>query len=157
MKLIYTGPIILLGVLFCIAGTDAQNLNPELKVFEQIVDQEWIGRFDGPEETMEIFLNIEAILSGSAIRKTKTIPAAKFNSETLIYWDPEAKAIAYIHITNNGYLGRGYITPKDTVLLSEGTQYGPDGSYRKTRSETIFREDETFVEKAGHFIIYKKK
>jgi len=157
MKLINIELIILLGVLFCTARTDAQNLIPELKVFEQIVDQEWIGRFDNPEETMEIFLNIEAILNGSAIRKTQTIPVAKYSSETLIYWDPEAKAIAFIHITNNGYLSRGYITPKDTVLLSEGTQYGPDGFYRKTRSETIFREDGTFVEKAGHTIIYKKK
>lgn len=159
MKLIKIGIIILVALFFCNARADAQNLIRELKAFEQIVDQEWTGRYDNPNETMEIFLNIEAILNGSAIRKTQTIPDAKYSSETLIYWDPEARAIAFIHITNNGYLSRGYITPKNTVLLYEGTRYGPDGSIRKTMSETILQEDGTFIDKAkaGHTIIYKKK
>ena len=151
-------PIILLALLFCITRTQAQNLIPQLKVFEPIVNQDWIGNFDDPEETMDIYENTEVILNGSAIRRTRTVPAAEnFRSETLYYWDPEAKVIAFIQITNNGYLNRGTVTPKDTVLLCEGNRYGPDGSYSKTKSETIFQKDGTYIEKGGHTIIFKKK
>lgn len=151
-------PLFQLAFLFSITQTEAQELVPELQAFARIANQEWIGKFDDPAETMEIFLKVEAILNGSAVRQTKTIPAAgNFRSETLFYWDPDAKAITYIRMTMNRYLFKGHVTPNDSVLIVKGTRYTPDGSAAPIRSELIIRQDGTFIEKGGHTILYRKK
>jgi len=151
--------MIAFALLYCSAGQiAAQDLIPELEVLKPIVNQEWIGRFENPEETMEIYLKLEVILKGSAIRQTQNIQEAEdFRSETLYYWDPEAKAIAYIRITNNRYLFKGFVRVSDAVLVYEGVRYSPDGSSSNTRSERYFDTEGNWIEKGGHTIIYKRK
>jgi hypothetical protein len=158
-----------LGLFICCAvpfgapQAEAQNLNPELMAFEPFMNQEWVGRFDDPEETMEIHVTFEVILGGAAIRQTRSVPAANFNAETLIFWDPQAEFIAYVGVTDNGYLTRGVITPGDSGLVNEGVQYGPDSdSPRAVRSQRVLHQDGTFVEKplgsgGGHTILFRKK
>jgi len=152
-----TGLLFLLAFLFCLKQAGAQALAPELKPLAPLVNQEWIGRFDDPKETQEIFEKFESILDGWAVRETRAVPAAgNFRSEKIFYWDPEAKAISYIRITANRYLLRGTVTVKDSILVYEGISYAPDGSSRKTRGEIIIKGDGTYVEKEGHTIVFKK-
>lgn len=150
--------LILFILLLTISRSWAQELISELRAFAPIVNQEWIGKFDDPAETREIFLKVEGILNGTAIRQTQAIPAAgNFRSETLFFWDPGAKTIAYVRMTMNRYLFKGRVTPNDSVLVVEGTRYALDGSATPVRSELIIRHDGTFIEKGGHTILYRKK
>jgi hypothetical protein len=155
------------GLFICCAvplgapQAEAQDLNPALRVFEPFLNQAWVGRFDDPEETMETHVTFEVLLRGAAIRQSRSVPAANFNAETLYYWDPEAESIAYIVITDNGYLTQGFITPTDSGFVKAGMQYGPGSAApRETRSQTVLNQDGTFVEGplgsgGGHTIIFE--
>jgi hypothetical protein len=157
------------GLFICCAvplgapQAEAQNLNPALSAFEPFVNQEWVGRFDDPEETMEIHETFEVILGGAAVRQKRSVPAADFHSETLYFWDPQTEAVAYMVLTDNGYLTRGVITPTDSGFVKEGRQYAPgSASPRETRSQIVMNPGGTFVEGplgggGGHTIIFKNR
>lgn len=150
--------MILLLLFVSVSKVNAQELTPELKVLKKIANTEWVGRFDDPEETQQINLRIEIILDGVCLLETKQVPAANnFISQTHYYWDPEAKSIAYLSLTNNRYITRGFITIKDSLIFFHGTQYDPGGSPMETTGERILKKNGTMIEKAGHTIIYRTK
>jgi hypothetical protein len=133
-----------------VTQTNAQALIPELKCFEKIVNQKWIGRFDDTTETSENILTIEATLDGAAIMETHCIPTAgNFCSRTFYYWDPEAKAIAATRITNNQWLFRFTVTPKDSIFLYEGTRYDPKGKVSKVTSKRVVHSDGRIKDNSG--------
>ncbi|MFC2102125.1 hypothetical protein ACFLS7_03950 [Bacteroidota bacterium] len=146
-KSILVSVILLLSVTFA----NAQTLIPELKSFEKIVNQKWIGHFDDPDEKNEIHLTIESILDGVAILETVNVPEAEnYTEQILYYWDPEIKAIAATRITNNRWLFRFVVTPKDSVFLYEGTRYNPGGEKSNTSSMRVLQKDGSFKVNVGN-------
>jgi len=146
-------------MLLCARPVDAQILIPELAAFEKFVGGEWIGGVDDPKETVDIVMRFEVLLDGTAIRQVKNLPSAKQKTEKLFYWDADAKSIAYLYLTSNRYMTRGRVTLKGSVLVSEGVQYGPDGTSRQVRSEVTLNNDGTFVETlvGGHRTVFRRK
>jgi tetratricopeptide (TPR) repeat protein len=91
----------------------------------------WIGRFDDPDETMEIHCTWAPILDGNAVRMVNTIEEAGFVSERTIYFDRAAESMAYVVITNNGYVSRGQMAFEGTLLVDTGSQTSPEGTVRQ--------------------------
>lgn len=144
---------VLVSVVWLLAVSDSntQTLIPELKCFDKITNQKWVGRFDDTSETSENLLNVETILDGAAILETHCIPTAgNFCSRTFYYWDPQAKTIVALRVTNNRWLFHFTVTPKDSVLLYEGTRCDPEGNVSNVSSERVIHSDGSIKDSRGN-------
>lgn len=140
-----------------VAGDQAPELAAELEPLRPFLGS-WIGHFDDPEETMEVFVTWSEALGGQAIREVRTVPdAGAFESETLYYVDRESKTISHLGITSNGYVSRGSITLADGHLVIGGRQVQPDASAREMDGTYTFRDDGTLVNVGGHTIVFQRR
>jgi hypothetical protein len=103
-------------------------------------------------------------LSGHAIRETRTVPEMGFEAESIFYYDREAGVVAYLGMTNNGYVSRGQIAFEGDVFTQSGEQSGPESPAYSIRVTFRFTDDGTLVNRLcnlqdgewrpGHTIVY---
>ena len=106
---------------------------------------------------MEIHNTWTSVLDGQAVRGIRTIAeGARYEAETLYYYDREAHAVSYLAVTNNGYVSRGQITFDGEAFVQTGAQVAPDSSIRSTRGTYRFRDDGTLVNEGGHTIVFRR-
>jgi hypothetical protein len=144
-------------------GTAAQDVCPELEILRPFVGT-WVGEFQDATERPQVLRTWTPILSGQAIRETRTVAEVGFEAESILYYDREADVISYLGITNNGYVSRGEIAFDGEAFVQSGEQTRPDGSTYSIRATFRFAEDGTLVNRlynleaeewrAGHSIIY---
>jgi hypothetical protein len=140
-----------------VAGIPAPSLSPELEPLRPFLGS-WVGRFDDPDETMEVYGTWSEILGGQAIREVRTVPDAdNFEAETLYYFDRETGVVSYLSVTNNGYVTRGRIAFDGSRFVTEGKQVRPDSGVHSTQGTYTFRKDGTLVNAGGHTIIFERK
>ena len=133
------------------------ELAPELELLRPFLGS-WIGHFDDPEATMDIFSTWSEVLGGQAIREVRTVPdAGAFESETLYYLDRETGTIATFSVANTGYVTRSHITYEDGRFVTVGRQVQPDGSVRDTDGTYTFMDDGTLVNEGGHKITFQRR
>jgi hypothetical protein len=139
------------------AGIPAPNLEPELEPLRPFLGS-WVGHFDDPDETMEIYATWSEILGGQAVREVRTVPdAGRFEAETLYYFDRETAVVSYLSVTNNGYVTRGRIALDGGHIVTEGKQVRPDSTVHSTHGTYTFRNDGTLVNEGGHTIIFERR
>jgi hypothetical protein len=96
--------------------------------------------------------------------RRRTVAEAGFEAETLYYFDREAGVVAYVGITNNGYMSRGQIVLDGEVFVQSGQQTRPDASQHPIRVTYRFVTADRLVNRLynlegeewrpGHTIIY---
>lgn len=140
-------------------GTNNEDLCPELESLRPFLGV-WVGKFEGAgaeNERMEIHNTWTSVLDGQAVRQTRTIAeGARFEAETIYYYDRQAHVVSYLAVTNNGYVSRGQITFDGEVFMQTGTQVAPDSSISSTRGTYRFRDDGTLVNEGGHVIVFQR-
>ena len=124
------------------------DLCPELESLRPFLGN-WVGHFDEPGETMEILTAWTPMLDGQAVRETRAIAEGGFSHEKILYFDRTAGGIAYLVITNNGYVSRGRLAFDRDRFVSSGEQILPDGSVQSTSGSLRFTETGTLVEQGG--------
>ena len=138
-------------------GVPDPDLSPELGPLRPFVGS-WIGHFDDPDETQEIFATWSVILGGHALREVRTVPdAGAFESETLYYFDRESATISFVGVANTGYVTRGQVTHEGGRFVMAGKQVRTDASVRSTQGTYTARDDGTLVNEAGHTIIFRRR
>jgi len=149
-KLLSALSIILLlsGVAFN-QSSDAQDeqgpkLDERLSVFRPFIGPTWVGSVPGDARMGEIILKWEVILNGFAVRLERNILNFNHRLETTYYWDGSSGKIAYVAISNNGYLTKGYVSGQGGGLISEGFQQGPNTMRQSRRAYRIDKEGKLY-------------
>jgi hypothetical protein len=166
----YGARVLALGLLLVLAplivsafGTEESDMSPELEVLRPFVGA-WVGEFQDASERPRVLRSWTPILDGQAIREVRTVPEAAFEAESIYYYDRAAGVIAYLGITDNGYVSRGQLTFEGEEFVQSGEQTRPDASTQAIRVTFRFAEDGRLVNRlynledgewrAGHSIIY---
>ena len=141
----------------------ADDLSPELEFLRPFVGT-WTGEFQDATERPAILRSWTPILGGHAIRETRTVAEARFEAESIYYYDREAGVVAYLGMTNNGYVSRGQIAFDGEVFTQSGEQTGPDASAYSIRVTFRFTDEGTLVNqlynaedgewRIGHSVVY---
>jgi hypothetical protein len=107
------------------APAAAAELEERLQILAPLVGEEWIGRFQNSEEGSRLIFQWEVILDGHAVRGLRLVPDHDFRGESIFYWDDGQQAVAYLSLTNNGYVSQGTVVLEDGRIVVEGDQTGP--------------------------------
>jgi len=134
--------LLLSGVAFN-QSYDAQDvqepkLDEKLSVFRPFIGPTWVGSIPGDARMGEIILKWEVILNGFAVRLERKIVNSNHRMETTYYWDESSGKIAFVAISNNGYLTKGYVSGQGEEFVCEGFQQGPD---TRRQSRRVYRID----------------
>jgi hypothetical protein len=143
--------------------TATDDLCPELEILRPFVGT-WTGEFQDATERPAIVRTWTPILGGQAIRETRTVSEAGFEAESIFYYDRKAGVVAYLGMTNNGYVSRGQFAFDGAVFTQSGEQTGPDASAHSIRVTFRFTEEGTLVNqlynwenggwRIGHSVVY---
>ena len=109
------------------------KLNEKLSIFKPFIGLTWVGSIPNDPRMGEIILNWKAILNGFAVRLERNILNSGHWLETTYYWDESSEKIAYLALSNNGFVSKGYVAGRGEELVSEGDQHGPDVNRRVRR------------------------
>ncbi len=134
---------IFLSIIFILAGaslqhsngateSEAPKLSEKLSVFKSLIGPTWVGSIPNDSRMGEIVLKWEVIMNGFAVRLKRNILNFDHWLETTYYWDESAGKIAYLAISNNDYLVKGYVSAQGEEFISEGVPQG-EGAHAKVR------------------------
>ena len=108
------------------------KLDERFSLFKSFIGPTWVGSIPGDPRMGEITLKWDAILNGYAVRLRRNILNSDHWLETTYYWDESAGKIAYLALSNNGFVTKGHVIGQGGELKCEGAQRGPDVN-RKSR------------------------
>ena len=141
------------------------ELSPELQFLRPFIGT-WVGEFQDASERPTIHRSWTPILDGGAIRETRTVPEVEFEAESIYYYDRAAGVVAYLGITDNGYVSRGQVAFDGEIFTQSGEQTRPDGSTYSIRVTFRFTDEGTLVNQLfnlgdgewqiGHSVIYTR-
>lgn len=131
-------PALLLGTMSP-SAVSAQELRDELRIFEALLGAAWEGRFENVDEPVGLSMSWEIVLGGTAVRMNGR--SAGMTRTNVYYWDPAERAVAYLALSSNGFVGTGVVTREDSALVFAGRQVWPDGDTRDTMSRWEFLPD----------------
>jgi len=165
LRVLGLSAVILVVAAIVVSGEPAvqASLCQELELLRLFLGS-WNGALEEAPDQIWTKRAWTSILDGQAIRDVRTVPEFGFEAEALIFFDRGASTIAYVGITDNGYVTRGEIRLEGEDFVQTGEQTMPDGTVRATRTIRSFRGDGSMVEhfyscdagawQAGHIIIY---
>jgi hypothetical protein len=111
----------------------APRLDEKLSIFRPFIGTNWVGSPDYARMG-EITLKWEIILNGYAVRLKRNILNSDHWLETTYYWDESSGKIAYLAISNNGVVTKGYVAGQEGGFVSEGDQRGPEVNRKARRT-----------------------
>ena len=110
------------------AGAGDTELDPRLEVLEPLVGERWIGHFRNDPEAPGLVFSWEVILDGRSVRGLRLVPDNNFVGESTFYWDEQRQTVAYLSLTNNGYVSHGTAVFENGRIVIAGSQTGPNGT-----------------------------
>jgi hypothetical protein len=116
----------------------APRLDERLSILKPFIGKTWGGSIPNDSRMGEITLKWDVLLNGYAVRLKRNILNSDHWLKTTYYWDESSGKIAYLALSNNGFVIKGYIAGQEAGFISEGDQRGPDVN-RKVRR--IYRLD----------------
>lgn len=126
----------------------ATKLSEGLSVFEPFIGPTWAGSIPNDPRMGEITLKWEVLLNGHAVRLRRTILNSDHRLETTYYWDETAGKIAFLALSSNGVIIKGFVTVLGNELISEGLQRGPEvdrtsrRTYRLDKDGKLYEDDQ---------------
>lgn len=104
----------------------APQLCEKLSVFRPFVATTWIGGVPGDARMGDIVLTWEIIADGFAVRLKRDIFNFNHRLETTFYWDESSGKIAYLALSDNGVVIKGFVAGEGDALICQGNQRGPN-------------------------------
>ncbi len=121
-----------------------QELSERLSIFRPFIGPIWVGSVPGDARMGTITLKWDVLLNGYAVRLERDILNSNHRLETTYYWDESSGKIAFVAISNNGYLTKGYVSAKQEEFVCEGFQQGPDTKRQARRAYRIDKDGKLF-------------
>lgn len=117
-----------------LAGTSMfsapETLDPQLEVLRPFLGKTWKGTFANstPEKPNIDVARYERAMNGKAVRVMHSVNNGHYGGETLIYWDAEAKKVAFFYLTTAGFRTQGFLTiEKDGFSALEDVKGSANG------------------------------
>ena len=92
----------------------------------------------------EITLKWDVLMNGFAVRLGRNIRNSDHWLETTYYWDESSPKIAYLALSNNGVVIKGFIAGQGAGLISEGDLRGPDVNRKVRRIYRLDKDGELY-------------
>jgi len=133
------------------------KLDDRLLIWKPFIGPTWVGSIPDDSRMGEITLHWEVLLNGFAVRLRRNILKFDHWLETTYYWDESSKKIAYLALSNNGVVSKGFIVGRGDELISEGDQRGPDVNrkvrriYRLDKKGKLYEDDQFRNSDAGEW------
>jgi hypothetical protein len=108
----------------------AAEPDEHLQILAPLVGERWVGHFHNREDGPQLVFHWEVILDGHAVRGLRLVPDRTFRGESTFYWDERQQKVAYLSLTNNGYVSHGTVVLENDRIIVEGNQTGPEGERR---------------------------
>jgi hypothetical protein len=130
------------------AAAQRPKLDERLSVFAPFIGPTWVGSIPKDPRMGEITLKWEVLLNGHAVRLIRAILNSDHRLETTYYWDETASRIAFLALSNNGAIIKGFVTVLGNGLISEGPQRGPEidrtsrRTYRLDKDGKLYEDDQ---------------
>lgn len=136
-------PLLLAAVLaIVLAPAGRAQAVAELKPLAWLVGAPWVGTVgEGPEAATDVSVWSWAV-GGHALRNVHAVADGAYGGETLLWWDDEAKAYAFVYVTTGGFATQGHLRLTDGGVLegieevsggAEGMAAGVDAVRSTTR------------------------
>jgi hypothetical protein len=135
----------------------APRLSEKLSALKPFIGPTWVGSIPNDPRRGEISLKWEVLLNGFAVRLGRNILNSDHWLETTYYWDESSGKVAYLAISNNGFVSKGYVGGQGEELISEGDQRGPDVNrkvrriYRLDKDGKLYEDDQFRNSKADEW------
>ncbi len=145
-------------------------LHPELEIFRPYLDSHWEGDLTEPgKEKKMIDRSIwSRALNGQAIKTVHSINHGDYGGETMIFWDPKQKKIAYYYFTTAGFYTHGtmsYNPDTKSIEALENVENNAKG-ITQVRSKSVLDEQGSLTVNSeylqngewvkGHSALYKR-
>ncbi|UCG52652.1 MAG: hypothetical protein JSW58_03630 [Candidatus Latescibacterota bacterium] len=117
-------------LLASLAVPAAAELDEQLQILAPLVGERWVGHFRNVENGPQLIFHWEVILDGHAVRGLRLVPDREFRGESTYYWDERKQKVAYLSLTNNGYVSHGTVVVEDDRIIVVGDQSGPGGEQK---------------------------
>lgn len=138
-----------LAVAALTAPAQAQAV-PELEPLAWLVGPPWVGTVgEGAEAATDVSVWTWAV-GGHALRNVHAVADGAYGGETLLWWDKDAGAYAFVYVTNGGFTTSGHLRLTDDGGL-EGVERVSGGAggmaegIDAVRSTTRLRDDGALV------------
>lgn len=125
----------------------APKPSEKLSVFIPLIGKTWVGTIPDDSRMGDIVLKWEVLLNGFAVRLSRHVLKFDHWLETTYFWDESSEKIAYLALSNNGMVIKGYVAGQGAELISEGDQRGPDVNrkvrriYRLEKDGKLYEDD----------------
>jgi len=126
------------------AAAQRPKLNERLSVFAPFIGPTWAGSIPDDPRMGEITLKWEVLLNGFAVRLRRNVLKFDHWLETTYFWDPSSEKIAFLALSNNGAVIKGFVIGRGNELISEGDQRGPDVNRKSRRIYKLNKEGKLF-------------
>jgi hypothetical protein len=128
MKIILLITLLVSAITTHPARSEAPELDAHLQVLAPLIGERWIGNFRNDPEAPGLIFSWEVILGGHAVRGLRLVPDKNFVGESTFYWDEQQQTVAYVSLTNNGYVSHGTVVLDEGRIVVAGSQTGPNGT-----------------------------
>ena len=121
-------------------------MTPQLQPLAFLAGQCWSGPFPGGKATDEHCF--EWVYGGRFLRDRHIVRGGEnpYRGETLYYWDPAGKAIAYIYFNSDGGVSRGNARADGDTLVFPSERHTLEGGAVREHGTTWKREgDDRYV------------
>jgi hypothetical protein len=131
-----------------VPGGQVPKLSDKLSVFEPYLGPTWAGSIPDDSRMGEITLKWDVLLNGFAVRLRRNVLKFDHWLETTCYWDVAAEKIAFLALSNNGVVLKGFAFRQGDGLVFEGDQHGPDIDrksrriYKMDKDGTLYEDDQ---------------
>ncbi len=126
--------------LLALGGAAYAAPSPQLAPMAFLAGHCWQGTFaDGKAVDTHCF---EWVYDGQYLRDRHVVKAAgrpDYMGETMYYWDPALKQIAYLYVENFGGIGKG------TAMAAGDKLVFPDGQFSSAKATLSYRAEWTRV------------
>lgn len=144
------------------------KLSEKLSVLLPFIGATWRGSIPGDSRMGEITLKWEVLLNGFAAKLERVVLNANHRLETIYCWDESAGKIAFLAVSNNGFVTKGHVFGRGEEIICEGVQQGNDVNRMvrkifwfdkegKLNEEDQFRNEQTDEWRRIHVSVYEAK
>lgn len=129
------------------------SLDPNLEGFRPLLGKTYRGEFkeSTPDKPMFDVARYERAMNGFAIRVLHSVNDGAYGGETLIYWDKQKKAVAFVYVTTAGFQTTGTMTVSKGRFEAAEEVTGNASGITKVRSVSELRSDGKLVVKTEYY------
>jgi len=113
---------------FC---TNAQNLDPNLKILAPLLGKSWVGDLKAPDgsTTWKTTCEFKALWDGTVVKYTGSTSQMNSFAEGYFYWDRAEQKVAVLIINNKGIYQKGFVMLEDSVITIKGAISFPERTF----------------------------